>query len=528
MAVTEVRVDDEGLHFPPGYSGSGDVLFDDHHAWSWTAEPGGSGEAPVLVRWPKRMVRWLDGGSHVRLVDGDTELFSGEVSFGSGEGRVQFVDKAGIPVMIDKWGLLQRPFSGRDPSVVEQMVDVTERILDVMETECGVQGWIAFGTLLGAAREGGVIGHDSDIDLAYLSDQPTPAQMATELYDIARALRRHGMKVLTKSASFITVVFTSPDGGQASIDVYTCFHVGDLLYETATVRDRVPRSAILPLTQLEFEGRMLPAPADPDRMLAVSYGPGWRVPDPSFRHEPGPEITERFDGWFSSLMRQRRDWERYLADLVLDEAHGPADFADWVADRLDEGVRVVDVGAGTGVDALRIAERGWDVLGLDYARQSLNRPARRARRDKLPAKFDHLNLYDLRDVLTRGALVSRDRGRSQVVYARELLETLDVDGADNFWRFAGMVLRNGGSAYVEGLALSRRDAAELRAERGGGRLRPVDPRVVEGRAVQAGGQVVHRGGFLAAGAAVTGGAPARWRMIVTWPAPTDRTKEESA
>ena len=101
----------------------------------------------------------------------------------------------------------------------------------------------------------------------------------------------YGMKVLTKSGSFITVVFTSPDGGQSSIDVYTCFYVGEHLHETATVRQVVPRSAILPLRELEFEGRLLPAPADPDTMLAVSYGPGWRVPDPSFKHEPGPEVT---------------------------------------------------------------------------------------------------------------------------------------------------------------------------------------------------------------------------------------------
>ena len=49
------------------------------------------------------------------------------------------------------------------------------------------------------------------------------------------------------------------------------------------------------------------------------------------------------------------------------------------------------------------------------------------------------------------------------------------------------------------------------------RLRPVDPRVVEGRAVQAGGRVVHREGFLAAAAAISGAAPARWRMVVEWP-----------
>ncbi|MGZ4455393.1 MAG: hypothetical protein ACXVGM_17480, partial [Oryzihumus sp.] len=257
MGETDVRVDDAGLHLPEGFTGSGDVLFDDHMAWSFTAEPRrGGGE--VFVPWPQRMTRWLEGSSEVRVVSGEDEVFRGEVCFGTGEGRVRFVDKDGIPVMIDKWGLLQRPFSGRDSSVVEQMVDVTDQILDVMETECGVRGWIAFGTLLGAAREGKVIGHDSDIDLAYLSEQETPAEMAVELYRIGRALRRHGMNVLNKSAAFITVVFTSPDGGMSSIDIYTCFYVGDLLHETATVRHAVPRSAILPLTEMMFEGRMLP------------------------------------------------------------------------------------------------------------------------------------------------------------------------------------------------------------------------------------------------------------------------------
>jgi SAM-dependent methyltransferase len=515
-----VRVDDTGLHFENGFQGAADVLFDGHCAWSFSAEPRHRVEgdpAAVFVPWPRQLNRWLDGASRVRVVSGDEELFAEDVVFGSGSGRVEFVDKHGIPVMIDKWGLLQRPFSARDSSVVEQMVDVTDRILEVMETECGVHGWIAFGTLLGAAREGKVIGHDSDIDLAYLSERATPAEMVVELYQIARALRRHGMKVLNKSGAFITVVFASADKAMASIDIYTCFYVGDLLYETATVRTPVPRSAILPLTELSFEGRMLPAPADPGAMLAVSYGPGWRVPDPSFKHEPGPETVTRFDGWFSSLMRNRRDWERHLADLAQEPDHGPSEFAAWVADRLPENTRVVEVGAGTGQDALLLAGRGFPVLGLDYSRQSLRAPTRTARRDHLPASFTSLNLYDLRDVLTRGALIARDRAHDPVIYARGLLETLDPDGAENFWRLAGMVLRGGGRAFLENLSLSRADAAEWRSEQGGGRLRPVDPRVVEGRATRAGGRVVHREGFLAAGAAAAGGTPAGWRMIVEWP-----------
>ena len=126
-------------------------------------------------------------------------------------------------------------------------------------------------------------------------------------------------------------------------------------------------------------------------------------------------------------------------------------------------------------------------------------------------------------MLTRAALLCRQLPDqpARAVYARRVLEGLDPDGQENFWRFTTMLLRGGGRAYVEGEAASARDRAEWRSEHGGGKQHPVDPRVVEGQATRLGGRVVHREGFLAAGAALSGGAPAPWRMIVEWPGSAD-------
>lgn len=446
-------VDDDGVRVPGDFEGSVDVHFDDHHAWSFTAharDEGDGGEGPALVAWPRRMRGWLQGRSEVRLVEGGgdgEELWRGEVVLGDGDGRVSFLDKQGIPVMIDKWGLLQRPFAGRGRGVVDHMVDVTEEILRVVREDCGLEAWIAFGTLLGAAREGGVIGHDSDIDLAYLSHRATPAEMVAELHGVTRALRAAGLDVLAKSGSFVTVLFTAPDGGQGSIDLYTCFYVGELLHETATVREAVPRTAIEPLGELRFEGRALPAPADPDRMLQVSYGPSWRVPDPSFQHTPGPEVTDRFHDWFGSLMRQRRDWERALAAGAAEaaEAAEPSSYAAWVLERTGPDERLVEVGCGSMADALALARAGRRVLALDYARFGMRPAARAARRERLDLVFAPFNLLDLRDTVTRAALVARDRSSPRrAVLARDLLEALDDDGLAAFWWFTSMVLRPGG------------------------------------------------------------------------------------
>ncbi len=515
-----MRVDDEGLHFGEAFSGSFDVFMDDHRVWSFATDEH---RTVRTMAWPKRLRRLLDGTAEVRIVAGDDVLFEGTVVFGSGQGRPSFVDLHGIPIFVDKWGLIQRPFSGRrEAGVVDALVDASREVLTVMREKCGIEGWISFGTLLGAARDGGVIGHDSDIDLCFLSERETPAEMTAELWRIGRALRAAGLRVQHKSASFLTVRVKAPDGGQVGLDIYTCFYVGELLHETATVRQVVPRSAILPLAELPFEGHLLPAPADPDTMLTVSYGPQWRVPDPSFRHLPGRQITERFDGWFGSLMKGRRDWT-LLNTRLATQGGAPSDFARWVAPQLDGVSRVIEVGSGPGLDLPAYAAPGRRVLGLEYARPRGAADADTEgdadddeEQEALEIHTRSLNLEDLRDVLSYGAVLSRRRGRPAVV-ARHLLEALTPTATDSFFRFCSMVLRGGGRLYLEGVARTPRDSRAWQAEHESGPLHSLDPHRVVAAVAAAGGRIVSRAGFDEAARAARTGPPATWRMTVEWP-----------
>ncbi|GAA4695902.1 hypothetical protein [Nocardioides conyzicola] len=505
-----MQVDDTGIRLPRGFSGSADVLFDGRRVWSFSVDRASSDPASVV--WPKRMKRLLDGQVEVRVVAGDREIFVGERQFGTSAERLRLVDAQGTPIVVDKWGLIQRPFEDRDPGVIDAMADKAVEILRVMRDDCGVEGWIAFGSLLGAARNGRAIGHDSDIDLCFLSTASTPAAMAADLWRIGRALRRAGMRVTHASAAFITVRFRGPDGGAAGIDIYITFYLDGLLYETATVRAPVPLEALLPLRDIEFEGRMLPAPADPAALLEVSYGPNWRVPDPSFQHQPGPEIVRRFDSWFGSLMRGRRDWRH--ANATAATAKGaPSEFAGWVCDQITPETTVVEIGAGGGADLRRYAEGGRPTLGLDYA---VPAPLARAVR-KLPgAKVDELNLYDRRDVLVRGARLARRPG-PRVIAAYRLLETLEPDGIEAFWLLTGMALRSGGRAYVGGVTRDRAAGRKWAQRHGTGRVHPFSPASVEEQVLAAGGRIVERSGFDRAERALRGGPAGAWRMIVEWP-----------
>jgi SAM-dependent methyltransferase len=452
----KVRADDHGITLPSRLAGSYDVLFDGEAVWSFTADrntPRRRGS--YVVRWPRAMRSWLHGRADLALrpsspaLEGEEAVAIpiGPVSFGGGREPIRFVDREGLPVVIDKWGIVQRPFAARGSAVTAELAERTREVIEIVREECGLEAWMAFGTLLGAARTGGAIGHDSDSDLLYLSEQPTLAGINLECYAIKRALSRRGLQAMVKSGSFVTVLFPGSDGAPLGIDVYACFYVDGVLHETATLRAPIPRTAILPLRSMEFEGLELPAPADPDVLLAASYGPGWQTPDPSFRHEPDKGTVARFEGWFGNMMTARRGWESWWHDRQ--ELAPVSGLAQRVIDDHPEPVSVLEIGAGNGSDAVWMARHGHRVNAFDFARRSFQEANRVTLEEGLPVRFGPSNLYDLRDALTLAALQLRRPRPARVVMARFVLGSVHPRGLEAFWRLTATTLRGGGRVYLE-------------------------------------------------------------------------------
>ena len=413
-------VDDAGLSIPRGVSATVDVLFDGQRVWSFSPEElkarGAAGSR--RVPWPKLLKPHLDGSTHVVLREHTSEavLLATDHAFGTADRRLSFVDGQGIPKVIDKWGFVQKPLSSREASALEPVLDATQAILSVLTDGCGLPAWIAFGSLLGAVREGKVIAHDNDLDVAYLSAYENPVDVTREMFRVTRALQDLGMKVLIKTGSFVTVIAKLPGGGQVPVDVYACFYLGDVLYESASVGTPVPRDAVLPLGTVTLEGREFPAPADPQRLLEVSYGAGWATPDPGFRYHIPPALKRRFLGWFGSAMRNRRYWDRlYEGAYGYQISNDPSPFAEWVLPQLTSGQPLLDVGCGNGRDTMWFAANGIPTTGLDYSRGTMVRCRAEAAERGLPITFTLLNFYDLRDTLVRGrcwAAICRRRGPS--------------------------------------------------------------------------------------------------------------------
>jgi hypothetical protein len=254
----------------------------------------------------------------------------------------------------------------------------------------------------------------------------------------------------------------------------------------------LPRDTVLPLTTVELMGRQLPAPGRSELLLEATYGPRWRVPDPSFRYETPRWLTRRLAGWFGGVSLGRKFWDGFAVRGALEVPSEPTPFARWVADTHPGDRLLVDIGTGTARDAIWFAEEhGREVLALDYAHGMLRHGRRRLQNSAAADRVDlvDLNLYDIRQVLSLGAQLSRAEAPPDL-YARFTFHDLAPGGRDNVLRLASMTLRRGGLLFLEFRTTADRPRQRTFPEHP---LRHfLDPDAVVRRIRRHGGRVVER------------------------------------
>ena len=439
------------MQVPSGGDTVFDVHFDGRRIWSVDRDMLEASD-DGLVPWPTALAPYLDGATAVSVRDhasGELLLEAG-LAFGSGEGPIEILTPDGQPLALSKWGELVQPFDSTDAAGIDAILAQTAEVLSVLSDDCGLPAFITYGTLLGAVRAGELIGHDDDVDVAYMSAHEHPSDVARESYELQRVFVRKGWGVKRFSAGFLQVRFAGPDGISRYVDVFTCFHVGKTFYEAFAVGANLPRSAIVPTGSVTVGGRRLPAPADPEALLAATYGPDWRIPDPSFQFKIPRDTRRRIGGWLGGFSLNVKYWEAFYSGKKSREVPAdPSAFGRWVSEREQGTTSIVDIGSGTGRDSLWFARQGHPVLGLDYAEAGIEIAAEAAAAQGLEdARFELLDLYDLRQVMETGARLAHEE-REHVIYGRFLIHALEDAGRRNFIKLAELALARGGRLYLE-------------------------------------------------------------------------------
>jgi SAM-dependent methyltransferase len=444
FAVTE-----DHLLVPRSERGTLAVSFDDAYVWSFTTPRDGSWTPTGWrVHWPEALRPYLVGTARVGLDDSDGRRYEADVTFAGGPDPVQLRDRNGHPLAVDKVGHLTRVFSETDEDVRGHIVEGTRKALADLRSE-GYEAHLSYGCLLGAVRDGHMIGHDSDADLAYLSRFTTPAQVIVESYAMERALRRRGWTLVRMSGADLKLLYPLPDGRVVHIDIFGAFHVGDTFYQLGGRSGILPRSALAPASTITLEGVELPAPADPEAVLAFLYGPSWRTPDPAFQNDDPPGGVRRLEGWLRGVRTDVVPWNEFYRGRRNDVPSQPSEFARWAAARIPATAPIADLGCGTGRDASWFTRKGRAVLAYDIAGAAVRQTRRRVMRaGGAPGAVRTLALNDRRSALVAGAELART-DEPVHLYARELVGCLDDEALDHLCLLASMSLRRGGSLLLE-------------------------------------------------------------------------------
>lgn len=460
--VGAVRVDDRGIWFRSADDDVVDVCFDGRRIWSFwlqrdTEEVAGMRLAP----WPSALTRFLDGTTQLSLVAhvSAVTLYDEEVVLGDGPGpaRIAVESPDGKPLGLDKSNRLSQTFDSRSPEQVAPLLDSIEQVLAAIK-DAGVEAFLAYGTLLGAVREGALIGHDSDADLGYVSRHSHPLDVILESFRLQRHLTGLGYDTYRYSGIAFKVDVIESDGFRRGLDVFGGFiaaPVGDqppMLYLMGEIGAPFELDWIYPLTTATLEGRTFPVPGRPEKLLEVTYGPGWRVPDPAYKFHTARPTVSRLNGWFRGIRVLRSEWERKHSgsrDKPLRQK--PSRLADLVVQREGVPAEVIDLGAGRGSDALWFARQGASVTALDFVPRAAQAALREAQAEGLDLSVREVNLLSLRSTLAEGARLAH-APRERVVLARHLVDGTVREGRVGAWRLCEMALRDGGRLYLEFLA----------------------------------------------------------------------------
>jgi len=437
-----------GLSLTPGAAAS--IRIGGRRVWTFRVPEAAAEVDGLEVGWPPALADRLRGHAHISLLVGESTVAEGSARFGDTNDEMQLVEPGtGIPQVVNKWGRIARSFEDRAPGLIEEVLTEAARLVAFAKEKLDVDLFVTGGTLLGPVRNGRILAHDDDADLAYLSRHENPSDVALESYAIERALTDSGYEVIRHSTGHLQLMFPGDSRtDRYYIDIFSYFVCNGYFYGTFHARERAEEVPLLPTRPIDVNGITLPAPADPSRLLSAIYGPGWRVPDPTFSFVTPPAAARRYFSWLSHFDYDRENWEDlHRAQIESGPSRAPSEFARQVGDSLPKG-SLVELGSGLGQDARHFASLDRTVIAADYSRPALLHARATSAEDRRAPDFRRANLAMHREAVQLLEACSALDGPVHL-FARGLFNALSPQGWDVTLTFARHLLSAGGLGFFE-------------------------------------------------------------------------------
>lgn len=454
MSARALTADTDRLVITGARVPSGDalsVLLAGRRIWTVRA-PESDDDGSLTVPWPPSLSERLTGTARLAVEHDGREIAAGTAVFDAAGGEFDLSEPGtGVPQVVNKWGRIARSFEGRDAALIDHVLDEAEHLIQVLRRTAGIDLFVTGGTLLGPVRNGRIMAHDDDADLAYLSTHTNPSDVVLESFRIERTLVQEGYEVVRHSSGHLQLMFP---GGTVTdhfyLDIFTYFECEGWFYGTFHARERAESVTLHPLKPLPVNGRMLPGPAEPEQLLAAIYGPSWEVPDPTFTFVTPPAAFRRYYWWLNHFDVDRENWEdHHRAEIEGGPVTAPSGLAVAATSALPPSSAVLDLGCGLGADARYLAERGHRVLAVDYSRPALAWARENVAPDGGAIEFERANLTMARHALHLRKRCAELDGTVHVL-ANHLFNALSPLGWDTTLLLVKHLLAAPGSrAFVE-------------------------------------------------------------------------------
>lgn len=391
-----------------------------------------TGEGDILeVERAGRLLPILGSGSRHTVETGQSR--SGEL-----------IDKLADGYVLNKYGRLQRSLAA-DHAWQRAIFDLYTSLRSDLRERFGVDLIPFYGTLLGAVREHDFIKVDNDFDTTYISTHSTPSAVRDEFRRICEYLIDRGYTLVVKP----THTRVMPAGEDRKLDIFFgWFNESDELQVSFGYHSTpVKRSDDIFNYRDERLGTLtIPAPANAEAVLEQLYGPGWRVPDPGFKHHSSTRIMPS-----GHLLEMDQVNELYWRQFYRsNKIEGGSEFAQFVARKLRPGSTVLEFGCGTGHDSIYLAQHGHTVIAADPAPEAIDR-AREASLDPDNPSFEVLDVSQRTDLeqflagLNKPALASGNL----TVYLRFFLHSVTEAVEDALFETLASTLRDGFTLFAE-------------------------------------------------------------------------------
>lgn len=330
-------------------------------------------------------------------------------------------DKLDHGYVLSQWGKVQLS-KQHDVEWQRKVLSLYSRVREILRG--GHEPFFIYGTLLGAVRERGYIGHDIDFDAAYLSDHTDGRKAAEEMVEVALTLIAAGLRV----QGMVTALhITDPADPQTRIDLFHLY-----FDEEGILRFPFGVAGAVDFVRADWQGTEEIAwpqgrgviPRNAEHLVRVMYGEDWRRPKPGFNWD-----LDRTASASGGAMNREERTRVYWADFYARHQYAEGStFFQFVSSWPDAPRHALDIGCGEGRDSRAFGGIGWHVLGLDQSDVGIERAQKRAVEQGLDDRVD-FRVCDVGDVEDLGRVLEDARGGEQAgavtFYLRFFLHAID-------------------------------------------------------------------------------------------------------